>query len=179
MILLKKACFLFTLFTAILFCSSCAEPVPEPDPINASAIWEANIEDVSFSLETTENDSDAFIRFSEPEVLKQMEVRIEDGLLHAVYDGLETEISPQFIANIYPFYQAIMTFRTSDVGQKDSGVVSGDKQFKALRDESGNYLQIEVKGNDGTHYKYAILSVTIKHDNTTRTSQDSSGPDPA
>ena len=175
---MKKVRLVSLLFILSLVICSCSPQSNAPDPILSSAVWDVSIGDIRFTLQTNAGDSDAVVRFSEPEILKEMEVSIKDGELRAVYDGLETKISKQFLGAVYPFYEALMALRTSEKSDNNTTVEINDRLFSAFRDNNGNYTHFEVKGNDGTHTSYVILSVTICNDDTESSGKSSPGSNP-
>lgn len=165
------------LLTLSLCICSCTPASRKPDPFLSSAEWQVETDGICFSIRTNADNSDASIRFSEPEILKALEVRIENGSLYAIYDGLETEITARFLANVYPFYEALTAFRTDTDTNSVKHASLGEKDFYASKDADGNYTHIEVKGKDGTHLVFVIRSVNINNDNTTSSGKDPSGSD--
>lgn len=112
--------------------------------------------DLLFTLELTE--TGGIYRFSAPELLQTLTVTVTDGKAHASYEGLETDVSDAFCANILPLCRAFHAFRTMNAeqggreGEQPYLYVTLDEEtFLLYYDPNGSVAtRLEWSGGNGT-----------------------------
>ncbi len=117
-------------------------------------------------------------RFASPEILDDLVLRYDEEALHAVYNGIETEVPASFAGGLLPLYHAVRAFQTETPVQKGKNirtVTLDETEFLLYYDtEGGLPTRLETKGADGITFGYDILSCIENDDNAESTRTDTS-----
>ena len=127
------------------------------------------------SLMRTENG--CVFRFATPEILAPLEIRYDGDVLHAVYDGIETDLADGACSSVLPLYRALCAFESEKAIPTDENIRSvtlDETEFLLYYDtEGGMPTRLETKGADGV-FGFDILSCTKYDDNAESTRTDTS-----
>lgn len=111
--------------------------------------------DLLFTMEWSE--TSGVYRFSSPEVLQPLTVTVTDEKVLASYQGLETEVTDEFCANILPLYRAMHAFRSSEAeigGQGEQSylrtTLDADTFLMYYNPDSGIFTRLEWAGDSGS-----------------------------
>ena len=159
---------LLTLSLLCILSGGCAT-VAKQDPLKtlrSAKFVTASDGDLLFTMEWSE--TGGVYRFSSPELLQPLTVTVTDEKVLVSYQGLETEVTDEFCANILPLYRAMHAFRSSDTEM--GGQLDGEQSYlRATLDEdtfmmyyspdSGVFTRLEWAGDSGSG-SLDILSCT-------------------
>ena len=154
----------------VLLLTGCNRPEKSFSPFKEGAVWDVAFEDLRFTVFTSPGVSDAEITFSEPEILKNMKVKIGADGLSADFGDMNVPITEAFIGNVFPFYRAVRALSESETQQAEQN----DVTYRAILNGDGSVSGIEVKGTDGKTVVYTVLSAVRRNDNSKSQSQDPS-----
>lgn len=111
-------------------------------------------------------------RFASPEMLDCLVLTYDGEVLHAAYDGIETDTALGFAGGLLPLYNAARAFETHTAVQTAENIRAltlDETEFLLYYDtEGGMPTRLETKGADGT-FVYDILSCAKHDDNTEST----------
>ena len=151
----------FSLFLSVsllcaLLCSCISNAPKDPQELFRSAKFvTATDGELLFTLELTE--TGGIYRFSSPELLQPLTVTFADGVTHASYQGLETDVSDPFCANLLPLCHVFHALRMTDAERGEQGAQSylritlDEDTFLLYYDsDSGVATRLEWTGKLGT-----------------------------
>lgn len=164
-------CFCMVLFAG---CGFVASPDPVKTLCQAEVItftngqWICSMKRVAEGFE---------IRFATPETIAPLVLTYDGKVLHAAYDGLETDVPHGFAGGVMPLFDAVRVFETNESRQKSENIrmiTLDETEFLLYYDKkSGMPTRLETKGADGV-FGFDILSCIENDDDTESSCSDTS-----